>query len=155
MFCFSYMGLQPWHVCILHPLILVLHMLTWYINRSRDMHIAANANFHYWYWTSVGSVGFEYQLEYLIPKSKVDAIREKIKLEQPHSTIFDDTGICTIVCHYDIPLFTCNIDTSREQQKYIVALVLKLCKHLLKNTTLILMYDVSYILDKFCNKVSN
>jgi len=55
---------------------------------------------------------------------------------------YDDRGWMSLICRHDIPLFFANIDTPGEQQKYAIALILWFVKHVPKNSTLTLLYDI-------------
>jgi hypothetical protein len=61
---------------------------------------------------------------------------------------FDDTGIMSLVCRHDIPLFLANIDTPGEQQKYSVALIEHLFSLLPPDATVAVLYDVGCVLDR-------
>ena len=75
--------------------------------------------------------------------------------EKVNANVFDDMGICALVCCHDIPLFICNVDTPGEQQKYAVALMLRLFEHIPPIATVISMYDIGCTMDKSCNNVSS
>ncbi|KAJ7572862.1 hypothetical protein C8J56DRAFT_986976 [Mycena floridula] len=61
---------------------------------------------------------------------------------------FDDTGIMSLICRHDIPILMANIDTPGEQQKYMVAMVIKLCEMLPPQATLGVLYDLGCIVDR-------
>jgi hypothetical protein len=67
---------------------------------------------------------------------------------------FDDTGLMTLVCRHDIPLFFANIDTPGEQQKYAVALLEHLYSLLPPQASVTALYDVGCVLDRSMNLVS-
>jgi hypothetical protein len=67
---------------------------------------------------------------------------------------FDDTGVMVLICRHDIPLFFANIDSPGEQQKYAVALIEHLFSLLLKEATVITLYDVGCVLSRSLSQVS-
>ena len=66
---------------------------------------------------------------------------------------YDDYGWMSLVCRHDIPLFFANIDTPGEQQKYVMALILWFVKHIPKNSTASVLYDVTCVVDRSVQKV--
>ncbi|KAI0059012.1 hypothetical protein BV25DRAFT_1809822 [Artomyces pyxidatus] len=69
-----------------------------------------------------------------------------------NSDIFDDTGLCSINCRHDIPLFVANLDTPGEQQKYAFSLIKKLFSLLPSNATVVVLYDIGCVVDSSLNK---
>jgi hypothetical protein len=67
---------------------------------------------------------------------------------------YDDYGWMSLVCRHDIPLFFANIDTPGEQQKYCVSLILWFVKHVPKNATFSILYDIGCVVDRSIQKVS-
>ncbi|KIM38191.1 hypothetical protein M413DRAFT_30325 [Hebeloma cylindrosporum] len=65
---------------------------------------------------------------------------------------YDDYGWMSLVCRHDIPLFFANIDTPGEQQKYAIALILWFAKHVPKNATFSVLYDIACVVDRSVNK---
>ncbi|KIO09804.1 hypothetical protein M404DRAFT_130054 [Pisolithus tinctorius Marx 270] len=65
---------------------------------------------------------------------------------------FDDTGIMALICRHDIPLFFANIDTPGEQQKYSIALLEHLFSLLPPAATVVVLYDISCVLDRSLSK---
>ncbi|TFK17153.1 hypothetical protein FA15DRAFT_761178 [Coprinopsis marcescibilis] len=61
---------------------------------------------------------------------------------------FDDGGLAALVCRHDIPLFFANIDTPGEQQKYAIALLVRLFSLIPRNATVGVLYDVGCVLDR-------
>ncbi|TFK20686.1 hypothetical protein FA15DRAFT_759211 [Coprinopsis marcescibilis] len=61
---------------------------------------------------------------------------------------FDDGGIAALVCRHDIPLILANVDTPGEQQKYAVAMLVRLFTLIPANATLSVLYDVGCVLDR-------
>jgi hypothetical protein len=59
----------------------------------------------------------------------------------------------SLICRHDIPLFFANIDTPGEQQKYAIALILWFIKHIPKNSTVSILYDVRCVVDRSVQKV--
>lgn len=55
---------------------------------------------------------------------------------------YDDTGVMSLVCRHDVPLFFCNIDTPGEGLHYSMTLLLALADHLPENATILFMYDI-------------
>jgi hypothetical protein len=70
-----------------------------------------------------------------------------------NTDIFDDTGIMALLCRHDEPLFVANIDTPGEQQKYAVALIEELFRHLPLYLRVCALYDVGCVLDRSRRKV--
>jgi hypothetical protein len=67
---------------------------------------------------------------------------------------FDDTGLMSLVCRHDIPLFFVNMDTPGEQQKYSVALLEHFYSLVPPQSTTACLYDVGCVLDRSVNLVS-
>jgi hypothetical protein len=67
---------------------------------------------------------------------------------------FDDTGLMSLVCRHDIPLFFANMDTPGEQQKYAVALLEHFFSLIPPQSTVADLYDVGCVLDRSMNLVS-
>lgn len=67
---------------------------------------------------------------------------------------FDDTGLMSIVCRHDIPLFFANIDSPGEQQKYSVALIEHIFSLVPASATGVVLYDVGCVLDHSLQLVS-
>ncbi|TFK16874.1 hypothetical protein FA15DRAFT_683652 [Coprinopsis marcescibilis] len=61
---------------------------------------------------------------------------------------FDDGGLAALVCRHDIPLLFANVDTPREQQKYAIALLLRLFSLIPQKATVGVLYDVGCVLDR-------
>ena len=59
---------------------------------------------------------------------------------------FDANGLMTLVYWHDIPLFFVNINTSEEQQKYTVALILHLFSLIPAAATVLGLYNIACIL---------
>ncbi|KAG2069309.1 hypothetical protein BDR04DRAFT_1021934, partial [Suillus decipiens] len=59
---------------------------------------------------------------------------------------FNDTEIMALICCHDILLFFVNIDSPREQQKYLVALIEHLFTLLPPQATVVTLYDVGCVL---------
>ena len=83
-------------------------------------------------------------------KSHEAADGKKIKAD---GQVFDDTGLFALTCRHDIPILLSNIDTPGEQQKYPVALLLELFKHIPANATVTALYDVGCVLHRSCQKL--
>jgi len=66
---------------------------------------------------------------------------------------YDDRGWMSLVCRHDIPLFFSNIDTPGEQYKFAIALILWFAKHIPKNATFSVLYDIGCIIHRSCLKV--
>ena len=69
--------------------------------------------------------------------------------------LFNDKGAGTLVCQHDIPLFFVNIDTPGEQQKYAIALIDHLFSMLPPNASIVILYDISCILNHSIHMVSH
>ena len=69
--------------------------------------------------------------------------------------LFDDKGAGALVCQHDIPLFSVNIDTLGEQQKYAITLIDHLYLMLPPNASIVILYDISCILDCSMHMVSH
>lgn len=67
---------------------------------------------------------------------------------------FDDHGCSALVCRHGAPLFTANIDTPGEQQKYAVALIQYLFQKIPNNATVLVLYDVGCVLNRSLQLVS-
>ena len=78
-----------------------------------------------------------------------DGKKQKASMES-----FDDTGLMVLICCHDIPLFFVNVDTLREQQKYLLALITHLSPLLPPDVTVVVFYDVSCVLDWTLSLVS-
>ena len=68
--------------------------------------------------------------------------------------LFNDKGAGALVCHHDIPLFFVNIDTPGKQQKYVVALIDHLYSMLPPHASVVILYDISCVLDRSVQMVS-
>jgi Kyakuja-Dileera-Zisupton transposase len=68
---------------------------------------------------------------------------------------FDHGGVMGMTCRHDRPLFMANIDTPGEQQKYGVALIEHLFKHLPSHATVMVAYDVGCVSDRSRQLVSH
>jgi len=66
---------------------------------------------------------------------------------------YDDRGWMSLICRHDIPLFFANIDTPGEQQKYAIALILWIAKHVPKHATFSVLYDIACVVDRSVQKV--
>jgi Kyakuja-Dileera-Zisupton transposase len=75
------------------------------------------------------------------------------KRVKANAELFDDTGIMALLCRHDEPLFVANIDTPGEQQKYSVALIEELFRHLPSHSRVCALYDVGCVLDRSRHKV--
>ena len=69
--------------------------------------------------------------------------------------LFNDKGMGALVCHHDIPLCFVSINTLGEQQKYVVALIDHLFSMLSSNAMVVILYDISCVLDHSIHKVSH
>jgi Kyakuja-Dileera-Zisupton transposase len=150
-----------------------------------DFHVAVDANFHHRHHKSAGDIDLNYIPEYIIPKTQVDAVGERIAHLRPRSQpkkavnvpkeaideceksyeaadgnkekangrIYDDTGLCALVCHHDIPLFVANVDTPGEQQKYAIALIEHLFGFIPPTSTVEVLYDIGCVLERSLNNV--
>lgn len=67
---------------------------------------------------------------------------------------FDDTGVAALVCRHGSPIFFANIDTPGEQQKYAIALILRVYSELPPEATGAFLYDIGCVLDVSVHKVS-
>ncbi|KAF7975585.1 hypothetical protein HWV62_9141 [Athelia sp. TMB] len=65
---------------------------------------------------------------------------------------FDDTGVAALVCRHGIPIFFANMDTPGEQQKYAIALILRIFSELPPEATGAFLYDIGCVLDVSINK---
>ncbi|KAI0259639.1 hypothetical protein BC834DRAFT_833182, partial [Gloeopeniophorella convolvens] len=73
------------------------------------------------------------------------------KKVKTNSQVFDDTGLCALVCRHDIPLFLANVDTPGEQQKYALALIEHLFNLLPQKATVTVLYDIGCVVDRSVN----
>lgn len=83
--------------------------------------------------------------------SHTAANANKQKADMGH---FDDTGVAALVCRHGIPIFFANIDTPGEQQKYAIALIIRVYSELPPQATGAFLYDIGCVLDVSVNKVS-
>ncbi|TEB31106.1 hypothetical protein FA13DRAFT_1709947 [Coprinellus micaceus] len=67
-------------------------------------------------------------------------------------TFFSDTGLMALLCHHDRVLWLANVTTSREQQFYVIALILKLFKSIPCHMTVGILYDIGCQLHRSCVK---
>ena len=67
---------------------------------------------------------------------------------------FDNGGLATLVCRHNIPLFFANVDTPGEQQKYAIALLVRLFSLVPREATVSVLYDVGCVLDRSLQLVS-
>ncbi|KAF7976360.1 hypothetical protein HWV62_6913 [Athelia sp. TMB] len=81
--------------------------------------------------------------------SHTAANANKQKADMGH---FDDTGVAALVCRHGIPIFFANIDTPGEQQKYAIALILRIYRELPPQATGAFLYDIGCVLDVSINK---
>ncbi|KAG1887308.1 hypothetical protein F4604DRAFT_1917113 [Suillus subluteus] len=72
-----------------------------------------------------------------------DGKKQKATMES-----FDDTGIMTLICRHDIPLFFANIDSPGKQQKYAVSLIEHLFSLIPQEATVVTLYDVGCVLSR-------
>ncbi|KAG6369896.1 hypothetical protein JVT61DRAFT_13361 [Boletus reticuloceps] len=72
-----------------------------------------------------------------------DGNKQKTSMES-----FDDTGVMSLICRHDIPLFFANIDTPGEQQKYSIALIEHLFSLLPPQATVVVLYDIGCVVDR-------
>jgi hypothetical protein len=77
------------------------------------------------------------------------------KQKSPKKDIYDDTGLMAYVCRHDIPIFTCNIDTPGEQQKYALSLIIAVMLHLPATATLAVLYDIGCVTSRILKAVRN
>ena len=68
--------------------------------------------------------------------------------------LFNDKGMGASFCHHDIPLFFININIPGEHQKYAVALIEHLFSMLPPNATVVILYNISCVLDCSVHKGS-
>ena len=86
-----------------------------------------------------------------VPDEAIDACEQSHHAakgaQQQGSDQFDDYRVMSIVCRHDVPLFFANIDTLREQQKYMIALVEHVISMLPSQATTVVLYDIRCIVD--------
>ncbi|KAK0496591.1 hypothetical protein EDD18DRAFT_1074146, partial [Armillaria luteobubalina] len=75
------------------------------------------------------------------------------KKEKTHGGQYNDTGLATLVCCHDIPLFLANVDTASEQQKYAIALVDHLTSHLPPTASIAVLYNIGCVMNHSMNLV--
>lgn len=66
---------------------------------------------------------------------------------------FDDTGVAALVCRHGIPIFFANMDTPGEQQKYAIALIIRVYRELPPEATGAFLYDIGCVLNVSIHKV--
>ncbi|KAF9494123.1 hypothetical protein BDN71DRAFT_1483215 [Pleurotus eryngii] len=134
-----------------------------------DFHVAIDRNVHHRHRRSAGDSVRFHKPGYFLLKEEVDQVgvyihkarkgkpkeiqpvshdaannnKAKLNMEQ-----FDDHGISALVCRHGAPLFTTNIDTPGEQQKYAVALIQHLFQCISDNSTVLILYNVGCILNQ-------
>jgi hypothetical protein len=59
------------------------------------------------------------------------------------SVRFDDKGLFVCLCRHGIPVLVINMDTPGEQQKYVIAALIKFFSMLPSRATVILLYDIA------------
>jgi hypothetical protein len=94
-----------------------------------------------------------------LPQEIVDACSDSYKAARgddlkSQSPDFAERGLFVMVCHHDIPLMLCNIDTPGKQQKYVFAFLFLLFAHLPPTANVVLFYDIACIVDHSCTIVS-
>ncbi|KAG1787706.1 uncharacterized protein HD556DRAFT_1246482 [Suillus plorans] len=87
----------------------------------------------------------------LIPYEAIDLCKNSYeaadrKTQKAAIDSFDDTGVMTLICCHDIPLFFANINTPGKQQKYSVALIDHLFTLVPQSATVVTLYDVGCVL---------
>ncbi|KZP13887.1 hypothetical protein FIBSPDRAFT_669407, partial [Athelia psychrophila] len=65
---------------------------------------------------------------------------------------FDDTGVAALVCRHGIPIFFANMDTPGEQQKYAIALIIRVYRELPPEATGAFLYDIGCVLNVSIHK---
>ncbi|KAF9037521.1 hypothetical protein BJ165DRAFT_1314737, partial [Panaeolus papilionaceus] len=143
--------------------------------RGGDFLIATDGNFHHRHSIHGGSGTPFHEPKNIIPKEFVDRVGDdidrarnrsrKVTKRSDHceqsfkaakedtrgasdSAKYDDTGLMSLVCRHDIPLFLANIDSPGERQKYSVALILWFFQFVPENATVTVLYDIGCVLDK-------
>lgn len=94
-----------------------------------------------------------------VPDEAIDACKESYhaaKGDQQNAATrrCDVNGLMALVCRHDIPILFADIDTPGEQQKYAVALIERLFALLPSNATVVVLYDIGYVLDRSLHIVS-
>ncbi|KAF5338020.1 hypothetical protein D9611_014648 [Ephemerocybe angulata] len=92
-----------------------------------------------------------------VPKSVLDACLDSFKAADEKRTkastkYFADTGLMALLCRHDRVLWLANMTTAGERQYFAIALILKLFKHLPKDTSVGIMYDIGCQLERSCRK---
>ncbi|OCH92954.1 hypothetical protein OBBRIDRAFT_824361 [Obba rivulosa] len=88
-----------------------------------------------------------------VPDAAVDSCQHGHEAANEHKAKtnadrFDDTGVMALVCSHDIPIFTANIDTPGEQQKYAIALLIHLFQFIPDHATVGALYDIGCTTDR-------
>ena len=94
-----------------------------------------------------------------VPKEATDECEKSYEAAdgnkaKANGQIYDDTGLCALVCRHDIPLFVANVDTPGEQQKYAISLIEYLFRFLPPTSTVEVLYDIGCVLERSLNNVS-
>ncbi|KAF7334068.1 hypothetical protein MVEN_02312400 [Mycena venus] len=74
------------------------------------------------------------------------------KTQKSDSKRYDASGIFLMTCRHGQIIFFCNIYTPGEQQRYIVASLEELARHLPSQATILQAYDIGCVIDHSLNK---
>ncbi|KAF7326957.1 hypothetical protein MVEN_02589900 [Mycena venus] len=74
------------------------------------------------------------------------------KTQKGDSKRYDASGIFLMTCRHGQIIFFCNIYTPGEQQRYIVASLEELARHLPSQATILQAYDIGCVIDHSLNK---
>ncbi|KIJ30231.1 hypothetical protein M422DRAFT_85997, partial [Sphaerobolus stellatus SS14] len=88
-----------------------------------------------------------------VPEGSLDHCEDVHKVVRDHGNetakgVMALKGLMAMVCHYNVPLFICDITTPGEQCFYLIALIHKLASLLLLTATIGLLYNISCLLDR-------
>ncbi|KAJ7917138.1 hypothetical protein B0H13DRAFT_1608630 [Mycena leptocephala] len=93
----------------------------------------------------------------LIPQDVIDGCESTFeaaneKTQKGNSKRYDAAGVFLMTCRHGQILFFCNIYTPGEQQRYIVASLEELARHLPPKATILQAYDIGCVTDHSVNK---
>ena len=92
-----------------------------------------------------------------VPVSVLDGCGESFvaadeKCEKASTRFFTDTGLMALLCRHDHVLWIVNLTSAGEKQHYALALLDRLFKHLPRQMTVGLLYDIGCQLERSCRK---
>jgi hypothetical protein len=100
--------------------------------------------------------GYEHP-DLLLPRSDLDACKASFKAAdekraKASTNFFKDTGLMALLCRHNQVLWVVNMQTCREQQYYVIALLETLFQHLPWDIMVGILYDIACTLECSCRK---